>query len=839
MQFTVPARRSARSAPAAAAVVLILLAAVGVSVVRPGVAWASGGELVGPIPGKNWASYSAKVGAGGRVVAFATWLRNFDSSAPLPLVGVYVRDRVAQTSESMVRPFGGGLPDGNSYPLGVSPEAGTRYVLYSSVASNVVSGDANGNSDVFLFDRVALTTERVSVGVGGVEGNGGTIRAAMSGNTAVDGTPPRYVAFVSSSSNLVAGDTNGKSDVFLRDRVAGTTTLVSRGVGGVPADGDSFDVSVSDNGRYVAFSSAASNVVAGDANGSSDVFVRDMVAGTTERVSVGFVGEASGSSSSPQISADGRFVAFDSDADDLVSGDDNLSYDVFVRDRLSGSTERVSVGPSGQQGEDDSESPSMSRDGRYIAFDSDAEEFSDLDGNISTDVYVRDRLARNTARASEKANGLDAFSDATGGSISPEGRFVGFDTDSSDYKEATDTNDDYDVYLKDMGTPFYGNPTIGNRFNGVAPKRLLDTAGNRCGRGQTGRPDRHRRRHRRADQCPGGDGEHHRLERDHRGSGSGRLPEGPDQTDDRRPVATARRGGFERARGESGYGRQDQLGYGDGGHGPHGRRRGLLRARRRRCVYGCAIRDRARHPVCVGSVRLAQGSARAGGGAYATLDLPVAGAGGVPADARAVALYVTALAPGSAGSKLSVYPTGSPNSASGGVLPQVGMGVANLLVVPVGANGKVSLNIDKGSTHVMASVAGYFGPFGDGLFFPLNPTRVLDNLSAASSQSVPGLTGPLAPGAMAVLPVAGRGGVPSDARAVSLSLSATSATAWGILMTWPSGAAPMFVSHLDPRPGTNVANTLMPAMGTNGSITVLNFSPSSVNVLGDVYGSYR
>ena len=275
-------------------------------------------------------------------------------------------------------------------------------------------------------------------------------------------------------------DTNGVADVYLRDRQTSNTTLLSRASGsnGAVANGVSFDVAVSNDAHYVAFSSAATNLVSGDTNSSPDIFVRDTVANTTERVSVGFMGEGSGGSSTPQISADGRFVAFDSAADDLVPNDDNLSYDVFVRDRLSGSTERVSVGPNGEQGSDDSTDPSMSRDGRYIAFQSDAEEFSLSDDNLSTDAYVRDRLARNTVRASETATGVEShFSDSTDVSISPEGQFVAFDTDASEF-DVTDVNDDFDVYIKDLNSFYTGNPANGSRFQGVAPTRLLDTRAN-------------------------------------------------------------------------------------------------------------------------------------------------------------------------------------------------------------------------------------------------------------------------------------------------------------------------------------------------------------------------
>ena len=435
-------------------------------------AGATGGGLDGPIAGRFWASFGAKVGANGDRVAYTTSARNFDDMANPALNVVYLKD--GPTNILVVRPRPPAqYPDGNSRALGVSPDAGTNYVLFRSLASNLVSGDTLGHEDIFLFNRVTATTERVSVGTGGVQGNGPATSAAMSGNVA-DGNP-RYIVFTSAASNLVAGDTNGKNDVFIRDRTLTTTSLVSKGIGNAAATGDSFQPVVSDDGRYVAFTSSATNLVPGDTNNASDVFVRDMVANTTQRVSVGFAGEGSGTSTAPQISANGRFVAFDSSADDLVPDDDNISYDVFVRDRTNGSLERVSVGTDGVQGEGDSETPSMSRDGRFIAFDSDAEEFSSIDGNISVDVYVRDRLGRTTERASEKANGFEAFADSTGASISPDGRYVGFDTDSGEFFETQDLNDDFDVYVKDMGTQFFTNPTVGARFTGVAPQRLLDT----------------------------------------------------------------------------------------------------------------------------------------------------------------------------------------------------------------------------------------------------------------------------------------------------------------------------------------------------------------------------
>ncbi|HMC07628.1 MAG TPA: hypothetical protein VKG89_09585, partial [Solirubrobacterales bacterium] len=177
-----------------------------------------------------------------------------------------------------------------------------RFVAYYSAASNLVPGDTNGVDDIFVRDRLTGTTERVSVDAAGNQGNGDSFGPALS----ADG---RFVSFRSQASNLVPGDTNGASDDFVYDRQTGQIERISVDSAGNEANGDSFETWMSDDGRYVAFLSFASNLVSGDTNGVSDIFVRDRQAGTTERVSVDSSGtEANGESFYPQISADGRFA---------------------------------------------------------------------------------------------------------------------------------------------------------------------------------------------------------------------------------------------------------------------------------------------------------------------------------------------------------------------------------------------------------------------------------------------------------------------------------------------------------------------------------------------------
>jgi Tol biopolymer transport system component len=193
-------------------------------------------------------------------------------------------------------------------------------------------------------------------------------RSASGASISADG---RFVAYFSFATNLVAGDTNSAPDVFVHDLVARTTERVSVGAAGAQANAGSTECSISASGRYVAFVSGATNLVAGDTNGWADVFVRDRVAKTTVRVSVDSSGgEADADSQQPSISADGRFVAFSSDATDLVAGDTNGYADAFVHDLVSGRTVRASLGSSGVEADDFAWHPVLSSDGRLVAFTS-------------------------------------------------------------------------------------------------------------------------------------------------------------------------------------------------------------------------------------------------------------------------------------------------------------------------------------------------------------------------------------------------------------------------------------------------------------------------------------
>jgi archaellum component FlaF (FlaF/FlaG flagellin family) len=331
----------------------------------------------------------------------------------------------------------------------MSPDG--RFVTFSSFAHTLVPGDTNDAYDVFLRDRVAGTTERVSVSDTGAQGDAD---GSFGSSVSRDG---RYVVFMSAADNLVEGDTNGSIDVFVRDRVAGTTRRVSVSSTGEQSDAPSSvsSTSVSASGRFVVFDSTASNLVPHDTNGTNDVFVRDTATGVTRRVSVSSTGrQARSFSNDSSISADGRMVAFASDASNLVAGDDNQQVDVFRRDRRTGRTRVVSVSSSGEQGDFFSRRPSLSAHGRYVAFQSQADNLVPGDTNVADDVFVRDVRDGTTSRVSVDSRGLEATPAYEFGevgyepAISRTGRFVVFSS-HSDFLVPGDTNRWSDVFLRE------------------------------------------------------------------------------------------------------------------------------------------------------------------------------------------------------------------------------------------------------------------------------------------------------------------------------------------------------------------------------------------------------
>ncbi|HJR81383.1 MAG TPA: choice-of-anchor Q domain-containing protein, partial [Anaerolineales bacterium] len=293
---------------------------------------------------------------------------------------------------------GGALGNGESLKPFISADG--RYVTFYSEATNLVSGDTTQNTDVFLRDNLTGIMERVSVSSSGIQGNSSSYSPSVS----ADG---RYVVFGSISYTLVPGDTNSSADIFIRDRQTGLTECVSVTTSGVPGNGISSDPAISANGRYVAFSSSARNLVVGDTTVASDIFVRDIQTETTTRVSVGSNGtEANSASYGPSISADGRYVAFESYATNLVQDDTNGTMDIFVHDRETGITTRVSVDSNAVEANSSSINPSISANGRYVVFSSLATNLvsGDTNGETGSDIFIHDMQTGVTKRVSVDSN---------------------------------------------------------------------------------------------------------------------------------------------------------------------------------------------------------------------------------------------------------------------------------------------------------------------------------------------------------------------------------------------------------------------------------------------------
>jgi len=388
----------------------------------------------------NSGSWISSISADGRFVAFYSGASNLVPGDTNGVPDIFVRDRLTGTTERVSVSSAG--EQGNGWSGGASISADGRFVAFYSWASNLVPGDTNGVPDIFIRDRLTARTERVSVSSAGEQGNGRPGGASIS----ADG---RFVAFVSDASNLAPGDTNAWADVFVRERLTDRTERVSVSSSGAQGNSHSGSVSISADGRFVAFDSRATNLVPGDTNGRDDVFVRDRLTGRTERVSVSSAGEQGNSVSyAPSISADGRFVAFASRASNLAPGDTNGYDDVFVRDRLTGTTERISVSSAGAQGNYESWWPCISADGRFVAFHSPASNLAPGDTNGCYDIFVRDRLTGTTERVSVSSSGAQGDGDSCAPSISADGRFVGFVSSASNLVPG-DTNGMCDTFVRD------------------------------------------------------------------------------------------------------------------------------------------------------------------------------------------------------------------------------------------------------------------------------------------------------------------------------------------------------------------------------------------------------
>ncbi len=404
----------------------------------------------------NGSSVQPKVSSDGRYVVFQSFANNLVSGDTNNKGDIFIRDtKTGDTTRVSVSTAGVEADNDSSEP---AISADGRYVVFQSDATNLIGAgnDTNNRTDIFLHDTQTKSTTRVSVSDSETQADFSSTLPDVS----ADG---RYIVFKSSATNLIGAgnDTNAVTDIFVRDTQLETTIRVSVDSNEVQANGQSGVPRISDNGRYVAFISRATNLIGAgnDSNGSQDVFVRDMQAGTTARVSVSNSDAASnGDSYAPGISADGRYVAFYSSATNLigVGSDNNSVNDIFVRDTKLGGTTRVSVSNSGSEVNGGSYEPRISADGRYIVFQSDASNLIASDTNGAADVFVRDTQASTTIRVNVDKSGSvgTAFGFGTVSiGISADGRYIVFNSNATNLAPEGDSNGAYDVFRVLNTTP--------------------------------------------------------------------------------------------------------------------------------------------------------------------------------------------------------------------------------------------------------------------------------------------------------------------------------------------------------------------------------------------------
>ncbi|MEE1609735.1 hypothetical protein [Microvirga sp. CF3016] len=319
-----------------------------------------------------------------------------------------------------------------------------RYVVFESDANNLVAGDTNNYADIFLKDLTTGEITRLST-AGNTQANDSSYAPRFS----PDG---QYVTFMTGASNLVAGDTNNRFDILRKDLTTGEITRLSLTEQDEEANDGSYQAQFSPDGHYVIFSSDASNLVAGDTNGQRDIFRKNLDTQAITRLSTAVDGaQATGYSSNPAISQDGRFVVFESTASDLVAGDTNNRTDIFLKNLDTQAITRVSTAADGTQANNGSTNAQVSSDGRYVVFESSASNLVAGDTNDRADIFLKDLTTGEITRLSTAADGTQADDTSNNARLSPDGRYVVFTSGASNLV-AGGTNGNDHIFVKDLTT---------------------------------------------------------------------------------------------------------------------------------------------------------------------------------------------------------------------------------------------------------------------------------------------------------------------------------------------------------------------------------------------------
>ncbi|MFQ5401706.1 MAG: hypothetical protein ACE5E7_19170 [Anaerolineae bacterium] len=399
----------------------------------------------------NDSSFYVYLSADGRFAAFESYASNWAADGLPNFVDVFLRDRQTDMTIKVSHGYDGSNTDDDSIDPTLSADG--RYLVFNSYATNLVPNDTNRDLwfrdglDVFLYDRMTGQTQRVSLTWEGKQVDGNSF-----GTITPDG---RYVVFSSNGPNMVQGENNAArySSIYLRDWRTGAMERIAKAVDGGYPNGMLSNISASYDGRYIVYKGEASNLVANDTNGVSDIFLYDHQTGKTIRVSEPpGGGNANGLSGQPWITSDGQYIVFKSYATNLVPSDTNNQADIFVYTVATGEVRRVNLSAAGAQANGEGKDPSICDDGRFVSFTTDANNLVPGDTNGRRDVFLVD-LARNEIWvATKNASGGWGNGRAHRSYLTPDCRLIGFASEASNLV-ANDANGARDIFLAEVIWP--------------------------------------------------------------------------------------------------------------------------------------------------------------------------------------------------------------------------------------------------------------------------------------------------------------------------------------------------------------------------------------------------
>lgn len=332
----------------------------------------------------NGPSWQANFFPGGNSIVFSSASSDFVPNMGYGTYNIFTKNLTTGVVRLVSRRWDGGFAETHSWWPNGSPDG--KSVAFVSWSSLIVPNDTNGAQDIFVKNMATGKTTRVSTAGNGAQANGESALTGLIQGFSPDG---KFLAFHSYASNLVAGDTNGTWDVFTKNLVNGVVRRISVAPGNRQANGGSYGAAWSPNGNLVSFHSAASNLVAGDTNGVMDIFAKNLTTGAVKRLSTASNGaQANGASYQGVFSPNGKLFAFTSEATNLVAGDTNGQKDVFVKDLTTGKVILISKSATGVLSNNSSVEPTFSSDSTMVAFRSWATNLVPGDVSANADVFV-------------------------------------------------------------------------------------------------------------------------------------------------------------------------------------------------------------------------------------------------------------------------------------------------------------------------------------------------------------------------------------------------------------------------------------------------------------------